>query len=72
MKPEPKWPEVERYCLGEIETLHRRLEEQQPEALTNQLRGEIRAMRRVLKLGEEPAAPDPRKMVQPPAPDKFV
>lgn len=65
MKPDPKWAEVERHCLDEIGRLQRLLEGVQPEATTNQLRGEIRAMRRVLKLGEEPAAPDPTKMVQP-------
>lgn len=66
------WAEVRRHCIEEIERLQRSLEVIQPEATTNQLRGEIRALRRVVKLGEPAAPPDPSKKIQPDTPDTFV
>jgi hypothetical protein len=63
---EKKWADVEKYCLEQIETLHRQLEGIQPETTTNQLRGEIRALRRVIAFGK-PQAPEPpeRTAIQP-------
>jgi hypothetical protein len=48
---EPKWDDVAKHCEEEIERLHRLLETPTSPSTTNQLRGEIRAFRRVLKLG---------------------
>ena len=69
---EPRWADVVRHAEEEIRRLHASLETIQPEATTNQLRGEIRALRRLLALGEEKAPTPPEKMVQPPDSHRFV
>lgn len=66
---EVKWKDVAKHCEVEIARAHRLLETIQPEAATNQLRGEIRALRRVLDLGRDPAPLDPSKMLQPQKPE---
>lgn len=71
MDTEPKWAAVARHCAEEIGRLQNSLEVIQPEAATNQLRGEIRALRRVLKLAEPLLPEPPQKMIQPDT-DRFV
>jgi hypothetical protein len=62
---EKKWSDVEGFCLEQIETLHRQLEGLQPDTTTNQLRGEIRALRRVIAFGKPPAPEPPDRKIQP-------
>jgi hypothetical protein len=68
---EPKWAGVRKHCEDEIQRLHNLLESIQPEAATNQLRGEIRALRRVLALGLPQVPEPPERLIQPPT-DQFV
>lgn len=65
---EPKWADVVKHVEHEIETLRTLLEAAQPEPVTQQLRGEIRAYRRLLsELGPKQPVP-PEKMLQPDPP----
>jgi hypothetical protein len=63
----PKWAAVRKHCEDEIQRLHNLLEVIQPETTTNQLRGEIRALRRVVALGTPPAPEPPERLIQPPS-----
>lgn len=71
MDLEPKWEKVVAHCHEEIERLHKLLESIQPEATTNQLRGGIAALRRVLELDKPLLPTPPDRMIQPPT-DHFV
>jgi hypothetical protein len=72
MADEPKWKDVVRHVEDELRRLTALLEAHQPEHLTNQLRGEIRSLRRLLtELGEPKAPTPPDKMIQPES-DRFV
>lgn len=65
-EPEIKWAVVRKHCEDEIKRLHNLLEVIQPETATNQLRGEIRALRRVIALGTPQAPEPPERRIQPP------
>lgn len=62
---DPKWPEIQRYAEEEVGRLHRCLESIQREDTTNQLRGEIRAFRRLIENFRDKTPPDPSRRIQP-------
>jgi hypothetical protein len=72
MADEPKWKDVVRYVEEDLRRLTASLESLQPEGVTNQLRGEIRSLRRLLsELGQPKAPTPPDKLIQPET-DNFV
>lgn len=65
---EPRWSEVKAWAETCIANLHEALEHQQPEFSTAEKRGEIKALRALLKLGEPPEQKRQDQAVQREAP----
>lgn len=69
---EPRWKEVEEQAQAYLEKCRQALEHHQPESMTAQLRGEIKAIHWLLALTEPNLQRDPAKAVQPADPHEFI